>query len=164
MNSFNLDGSGYAEVADEDSINPTTEITIQCWIQSNTETDKGLVAKWVSTTKDYMLYKTTNKFSLYIGTTPLQSGTLPSSGWVNIAGTYNGSTMKTFINGVESTTQAKTGAIPNNDNVLEIGRYAENNIYSYSERISDVLLYDTALDANEILNNYNAGLSAHTNN
>ena len=163
LNSFNLDGSGYAEVADEDSINPTTEITIQCWIQSNTETDKGLVAKWVSTTKDYMLYKTTNKFSLYIGTTPLQSGTLPSSGWVNIAGTYNGSTMKTFINGVESTTQAKTGAIPNNDNVLEIGRYAENNIYSYSERISDVLLYDTALDANEILNNYNAGLSAHTN-
>ena len=163
LNSFNLDGSGYAEVADEDSINPTTEITIQCWIQSNTETDKGLVAKWVSTTKDYMLYKTTNKFSLYIGTTPLQSGTLPSSGWVNIAGTYNGSTMKTFINGVESTTQAKTGAIPNNDNVLEIGRYAENNIYSYSERISDVLLYDTALDANEIENNYNAGLSAHTN-
>ena len=163
LNSFNLDGSGYAEVADEDSINPTTEITIQCWIQSNTETDKGLVAKWVSTTKDYMLYKTTNKFSLYIGTTPLQSGTLPSSGWVNIAGTYNGSTMKTFINGVESTTQAKTGAIPNNDNVLEIGRYAENNTYCYSERISDVLLYDTALDANEILNNYNAGLSAHTN-
>ena len=163
LNSFNLDGSGYAEVADDTDINPTTEITIQCWIQSNTENDKGLVAKWIGTKKDYMLYKTTNKFSLYIGTTLLESGTLPSSGWVNIAGTYNGSTMKTFINGVESTTQAKTGAIPNNDNVLEIGRYAENNTYCYSERISDVLLYDTALDANEILNNYNAGLSAHTN-
>ena len=87
---FNLDGSGYAEVADDASINPTTEITIQCWIKYNTDNDKGLVAKWTGTKKDYMLYKKTNKFVLYIGTTPLESGTLPSSGWVNIAYcTYN---------------------------------------------------------------------------
>ena len=71
--------------------------------------------------------------------------------------------MKTFINGVESTSASLTGAIPNNTNVLEIGRYDENSLSSYSERISDVLLYDTALDADEIKNNYNAGLSAHTN-
>jgi hypothetical protein len=161
--SLNLNGSGYAEVADDASINPTTEITIQCWIFSNTETDKGLVAKWKSGTRDYMLYKTTNNFRIYIGSQNETSGTIPSTGWVNIAGTYDGSNLKTFINGELSTTKSASGFIPNNTNVLEIGRYAENSTYCYSERISDVLLYDTALDADEIKNNYKAGLSAHSN-
>ena len=161
--SLNLTGKGYAEVADSASINPISAITIQCWIKSNTETDKGIIAKWVDPTKDYMLYKLADTFRLYIGTNFVTSGTIPTTGWLNIAGTYDGSNMKTFINGVESTSASLTGAIPNNTNVLEIGRYDENSLSSYSERISDVLLYDTALDADEIKNNYNAGLSAHTN-
>ena len=164
LNSFNLDGSGYAEVADDDSINPTTEITVQCWIQSNTESDRGLVAKWKNpSAKDYMLYKLESNFRFYIGVNFGTSDTIPTSGWVNIAGTYDGSNIKTYINGTLSTTTALTGLIPNNSNTLDIGRYNEVNGTPYSERISDVLLYDIALDADEVENNYNAGLSAHTN-
>ena len=163
LNSFNLDGSGYAEVADDASVNPTTEITVQCWIQFNSENDKGLVGKWKNPTYDYMLYKRTDSFSFYINTTSGTSNTISSSGWVNLAATYDGSNIKTYINGDLSTTTSHSGAIPNNTNVLEIGRFSENPSKSYSERISDVLLYDTALDADEIENNYNAGLSAHTN-
>ena len=163
LNSFNLDGSGYAEVADDASINPTTEITVQCWIQSNTEDDKGLVAKWASGAADYMLYKKTNTFRFLIGSQSGTSGTIPTTGWVNIAGTYDGTNIKTYINGNLSTTTSHTGSIPNNTNVLEVGRYEQSSSKCYSERISDVLLYDTALSATEIENNYNAGLSAHTN-
>jgi len=43
QSSLNLTGTGYAEVADSASVNPTSAITIQCWIFSNTENDKGLV-------------------------------------------------------------------------------------------------------------------------
>ena len=110
-----------------------------------------------------MLYKLTSNFRFYIGGNFGQSDTIPTSGWVNIAGTYDGSNIKTYINGVLSTTTVLTGSIPNNSNTLDIGRYNEANGTPYSERISDVLLYDTALDADEIENNYNAGLSAHTN-
>ena len=163
LNSLNLDGSGYAEVADDASINPTTEITVQCWIQSNTEDDKGLVAKWASGAADYMLYKKTNTFRFLIGSQSGTSGTIPTTGWVNIAGTYDGTNIKTYINGNLSTTTSHTGSIPNNTNVLEVGRYEQSSSKCYSERISDVLLYDTALSATEIENNYNAGLSAHTN-
>jgi len=163
LNSLNLDGSGYAEVANDASINPTTEITVQCWIQFNSENDKGLVGKWKNPQYDYMLYKRTDTFSFFIGTTSGTSGRISSSGWVNLAATYDGSNIKTYINGDLSTTTSHSKAIPNNTNVLEIGRFSENPSKSYSERISDVLLYDTALDADEIENNYNAGLSAHTN-
>jgi len=162
QSSLNLTGTGYAEVADSASINPSA-ITVQCWIFSNTENAKGLVAKWGNGLLDYMLYKTTNTFRFYISTSNKASGTIPTTGWVNIAGTYDGSNIKTFINGTLSTTKAETTAIPNNTNVLEVGRYGSNSSYTYSERIDDVKIYDRALSADEILQNYNAGLSAHTN-
>ena len=162
LNSLNLTGTGYGEVADSASINPSA-ITVQCWIFSNTENSKGLVAKWGNGLLDYMLFKTTNNFRFYISSSGLVSGTIPNTGWVNIAGTYDGSTRRTFINGLQSTTDSFTTTIPNNTNVLEVGRYGSNSTYSYSERIDDVKLYDRALTADEILQNYKAGLSAHTN-
>ena len=163
LDSLNLTGTGYAEVADSPSINPTSAITVQCWIFSNTEDSKGLVAKWIQYNLDYMLFKTTNNFRFYIGNQPLTSGPIPTTGWVNIAGTYDGSNIKTFINGALSTTTAHTGAIPNSTNNLEIGRYFENNGNIYSERIGDVLLYCKALSEEEIKNNYLLGLPAHPN-
>ncbi|CAI8291996.1 MAG: Uncharacterised protein [Cryomorphaceae bacterium] len=156
---FNLDGSGYAEVADDSTVNPTTAITVQCWIQSNTESNKGLVAKWTNAEKDYMLLKTTSKFKFYIGANNGESGTIPTSGWVNIAGTYDGANIKTYINGVLSTTTSTTGSIPNSTNILDIGRY--NNSQYYSERIDEVMVYNRALYQKEIDNNYKIGLSKH---
>jgi len=156
---FNLDGSGYGEVADDSTVNPTTAITVQCWIQSNTESNKGLVAKWTNAEKDYMLLKTTSKFKFYIGANNGESGTIPTSGWVNIAGTYDGANIKTYINGVLSTTTSTTGSIPNSTNILDIGRY--NNSQYYSERIDEVMVYNRALSQKEIDNNYKIGLSKH---
>jgi len=157
---FNLDGSGYGEVADDSTVNPTTAITVQCWIQSNTESNKGLVAKWTNAEKDYMLLKTTSKFKFYIGANNGESGTIPTSGWVNIAGTYDGANIKTYIDGVLSTTTPTTGSIPNSTNILDIGRY--NNSQYYSERIDEVMVYNIALTQKEITNNYKAGLSKHS--
>ena len=164
LNSLNLTGTGYGEVADDDSINPTDAITIQCWIKSNTEGNKGLVGKFNSSKKDYLFLKQSTKIKFQIGDSDfLESGTIAQSGWINVAGTYDKSNIKTFINGVESTTASLTVAISNKTNVLEIGRYNNNNSYAYSERIDDVKIYDRALTADEILQNYNAGTSAHTN-
>ena len=158
---FNLDGSGYAEVADDSTVNPTAAMTLQCWIQSNTESNKGLVAKWTNAEKDYMLLKTTSNFKFYIGANNGESGTIPTSGWVNIAGTYDGANIKTYIDGVLSTTTPTTGSIPNSTNILDIGRY--NNSQYYSERIDEVMVYNIALTQKEITNNYNVGLSKHQN-
>ena len=163
LNSLNLTGTGYGEVADSASINPTSAITIQCWIKSNTENDKGLVAKWKSGATDYMLYKTSTSFRFYIGTDFLTSGIISNTVWLNIAGTYDGSSIKTFINGVQSSTSSLTGSIPNGVGPLEIGRYNQQSNKTYSERIDDVKIYDRALTADEILQNYKAGESAHTN-
>ena len=162
LDSLNLTGTGYGEVTDSASINPSA-ITIQCWIFGNTEENRGIVSKFNNPSpRDYLLYKhISNGFRLYIGSIYATSGTIPTTGWINIAATYDGSNIKTFINGELSTTTVTTVAIPNNTNVLEIGRYDGNSVTAYSERIDDVKLYDRALTTDEVEQNYKAGLSTH---
>ncbi len=162
--SFNLDGSGYATVADDNSINPTDAITVECWIYwTDAVTDKGIVAKWISSGgKDYMLYKQlSTKFAFYIGSTPLTCTTALSNGWNHIAGTYDKTNIKVYLNGDSDGTQAHTSAITNTTQVLDIGRYENSVAKSYSERIDDVRIYNRALSPDEIEQNYKAGLNQH---
>jgi len=162
--SLNLDGSGYAQVADDNSINPTNAITVECWIYwTDAVIDKGIVAKWISSGgQDYMLYKQlATKFAFYIGSTPLACTTALSNGWNHIAGTYDKTNIKVYLNGDLDGTQAHTSAIPNTTQVLDIGRYENSVAKSYSERIDDVRIYDRALSADEIEQNYKAGLNQH---
>lgn len=172
---FNLDGTGYAEVLDDASINPTNEITLGCWVYLDSKSDKGIVAKWSAGELDYMLYKhTATTIKFYVGSDDLTHYATPTSGWVYIVGTYDGSNMKTYTlrtddvdsNGdinIRTTTRSRTGAIPNNSNNLEIGRYYENQSFSYSEKIDSVILYDVALEQAEVIQNFNATKSGHNN-
>jgi hypothetical protein len=162
--SLNLDGSGYAEVADSTTINPTNAITVECWVYWDASSDSGLVAKWTSgINQDYMLYKqSATKFDFYIGAQNKRCNTALSNGWNHIVGTYDKTNMKVYLNGDLDATLAHTSAIPNTVQVLEIGRYNNQASFSYSERIDDARLYDIALSAEEVEQNYNAGLPAHT--
>ncbi len=162
--SLNLDGSGYAEVADSTSINPTDAITVECWVYWDASSDSGLVAKWTSgINQDYMLYKqSATQFDFYIGAQNKRCNTALSNGWNHIVGTYDKTNMKVYLNGVIDGALAHTSAIPNTVQVLEIGRYNNQASFSYSERIDDARLYGIALSAEEVEQNYNAGLPAHT--
>jgi len=162
---FNLDGSGYAEVADSTSLNITTAITLAAWVKWSDINDKGIVTRWTGSNLDFMLYKksTSNSstFAMYIGSTSLTSSTIAGTGWVYIVGTYDGVNIKTYIDGSLDNTLAHTGAIPYHSDTVDIGRYGDSSS-SYDNVIDDILIYDDALTATEILNNYNVGLPTHS--
>jgi hypothetical protein len=160
--SLNLDGSGYAEVADADSINPTDAITVECWIYwTDASSDKGIVTKRTSNS-DYMLYQaTTTKFAFYIGATSKSNTTVLSNGWNHIVGTYDKTNIKLYLNGDLDGTLAHTSAIPTSTDALQIGRYNNNSSKSYSERIDDVRIYDRVLSLDEVKQNHKAGLNKH---
>ena len=140
LNSFNLDGSGYAEVANSTSLSISNG-TLQFWLKT-TDTDftilQGAVAKE------------------YIGRTN-------NNAWSN-GGT---ATISTFIDNAVSSSQP----LYDNDwhfytfTGIDINLWTEFSIgnETFDGLISDVLIYDGVLTSNQIKNNYNAGLSAHTN-
>jgi len=140
LNSFNLDGTGYAKVDDSTSLGITNG-TLQFWLKTsdtNFTILEGAVAKE------------------YIGRTN-------NNAWSN-GGT---ATINTFIDNAVSSSQ------PLYDNDWHFYTFTGININLWTEfsigtetldgLISDVLIYDTVLTSTEIENNYNAGLSAHTN-
>jgi hypothetical protein len=75
--------------------------------------------------------------------------------WYNVVGTYDGSNMRIYINGVLKNTRAQTGTLGTNSETAKIGTYQGTN-YNLTGRISNVYIYNRTLSAQEILQNYNA--------
>ena len=79
-----------------------------------------------------------------------------TNNWANISITYNPPTLSFYLNGVNQSTQTVIGT-PNVTNTnLEIGRYGALSQYYYSGSIANIQIYNRALTAQEILQNYNA--------
>ncbi len=164
LNSFNLDGSGYASVANSNSIKPTSALSIECWIKTP---DVSSASKYISDAEvgatRFFLMQVGSKARFKIATTEIDSATnLTNNSWHYIAGTWDGTTMKLYVDEDTPVTVSKSGAITYDGDDLFIGSRLGTGEY-FDGLISDVRLYDRALTSYEVKNNYNAGLSAHTN-
>jgi hypothetical protein len=94
------------------------------------------------------------RFQLRTGTSTTTltaaSGNLPVNTWYHAVATYNGSTMRLYLNGVEVGSVAKTGATATSASVpVSIGRSPEGSNYAHGA-IDDVRIYDRALAAGEV--------------
>jgi len=164
LNSFNLDGSGYSSVANNSSIKPTSALSIECWIKTP---DVSSASKYISDADvgatRFFLMQVGSKARFKIATTEIDSAAnLTDNTWHYIAGTWNGSTMTLYVDEETPVTISKSGTITYDTDDLFIGSRLGTGEY-FDGLISDVRLYDRALTSDEVENNYNAGLSAHTN-
>jgi len=165
---FNLDGIGHAEVADDASLDVTSAVTLECWVKWNTENEKGLIAKWggSNSVRSFLMQKVTNGVAFYLrlGSSNVQADSASFTGtgaWKHIACTHDGSTQTIYINGsVSGTPASNSGNIQATTRDVEIGRY--NAEKQYGDIIDEARIYDRALSATEVLNNYKVGLSKHS--
>lgn len=85
------------------------------------------------------------------------NGQIPRNAWSYIVGTYDGTTSRAYVNGVEVWSSALTGTI--NDGTYYIGAYGgapADGTHNFAGKISNAQIYNRALSAAEIKNNYNA--------
>ncbi len=75
--------------------------------------------------------------------------------WYYVVGTYDGSNMKIYVNGVLKNTKAQAGALGTNSFSAKIGTYEGTN-YNLTGRIGIVQIYNRALSADEVSQNFNA--------
>ena len=82
--------------------------------------------------------------------------TLNTGTTYHIVATYNGSTMRLYVNGAEvGTGRAKTGNMRNSAQPLRIGAFSSADYWDGA--IDEAAVYSTALPAATILAHYNAG-------
>ncbi|PIW91613.1 MAG: hypothetical protein COZ91_00770 [Candidatus Nealsonbacteria bacterium CG_4_8_14_3_um_filter_39_7] len=81
--------------------------------------------------------------------------------WYHIVGRWDGTDMRLFANGVDiGNPVSLTGSILTTTNTLKIGKHYSLASY-FNGLIDEVRIYNRALTAGEVLNNYYAGRSAH---
>jgi hypothetical protein len=74
----------------------------------------------------------------------------------HVAGTYDGTTMRLYLNGVQVATTALTGAVTQNTNTLTIGSWDGSSEFLRGS-IDEVAVYGTALSAARIAAHNTAG-------
>jgi len=77
--------------------------------------------------------------------------------WLFIVGTYDGSTMKLYIDGSLANTQSITGLLNSNDDALLIGTRLKLRSDTFNGKIDDIRIYNRALSAREVQTLYAAG-------
>lgn len=141
------------------SFNPTDVITVEAMINADTWRTSTFEGSIVATDGDvgfgkgYALRCGNNgnlSFVLCIGgawieaqttTNPMSTGT-----WYHVAGVYNGSTIKLYINGTQVASTNITGAIVASTNNFEIGRGPQWTDRYFDGKIDEVRLWHAALD------------------
>ena len=175
LNSFNLDGTGYAEVADDTDLDfGTGDFTLECWAKYdfldqssswNVLVSNGSISS--SGGSGFSLASSISSFSIRLnaGTAVTKSfGTdnMTVGNWYHLVVTREGTSLKTYRDTSLKNSSTIISVDVDTSLPVRIGRDTNTDRF-YQNLISDVRLYDRALTSDEIEDNYNAGLSAHTN-
>ena len=173
LNSFNLDGSGYADAGANNIA--SDYFTVDAWVYKVSNSQAAIFNTAESSTPfegtDCYISSTGEIGTFADNGFRYSSTTIQLNQWNYIAWKFyknsSNGTIKASLNG-EAFFDIFTGDTGSsnllvNDGKIQIGRY-QGDLNYWDGLISDVRLYDRALTSDEVENNYNAGLSAHTNN
>jgi len=159
----------YVSVSDSDSLDITNQLTIDLWVKPQTTqstTYPILVEKSpVNTIYELILdnggYHAFGKYVFYFdgGTGRVISTTNWNTGqWAHIAVTYDGSYVKMYVNGVLESSTPYTSPILTSTDPLLLGD-SSGHANSYAGLIDEVAIYNRALTAEEIQQQYQNGLN-----
>ena len=171
-----LDGTGdYVSVPNHNSLNITQEITISAWIKAKTwETQNWegtIVGKdsWEDGDSHGYVLRTGDSGRLTLVISNVSSAAWPfamtdqlmSTGvWYHIAGTFNGTHIKAFINGeVKQTTIIAGTTMETSVYPVEIGRSPYDNTRIFDGTIDEVRIWNRSLSAAEIYQEYASNLN-----
>jgi fibronectin type 3 domain-containing protein len=166
--SFN-GASSRVEINDANSLDLTTGMTIGAWVNPTTLSGwRTVILKEISGGLAYGLYAYDNapRPAAYINTgsgelAALGTAGIPLNTWSHLAATYDGTTLRLFVNGSQVGSRAVSGAIRVSTNPLRIGGNAIWGEY-FNGVIDEVRIYNRALSQLEIQTDMNTPLAAGT--
>jgi fibronectin type 3 domain-containing protein len=154
--SFN-GSSSWVSVADSSSLDLTSAMTLEAWVKPTTTSGwRTAVVKERSGGLVYGMYASTNtgvpEAEVDIGGTTrsiVGPSALPTGSWSHLAATYDGTTLRLYVNGAQVAQLAVSGSIQTSTSALRMGG---NGVWG--ERLSGVIdevrVYNRALSATQI--------------
>jgi hypothetical protein len=145
----------WVTVADGASLDLTTGMTLEAWVYPTAAADGTVIAKESADGVVYALYSSDNAPVpvAYVDAggyrTVAGTSTLPLSAWSHLAATYDGTTLRLFVNGTLVSNSVVGSAILTSGGALRIGGNSLWGEY-FQGRIDEVRIYNRALTAAEI--------------
>jgi hypothetical protein len=167
--SFSFNGSNNYFTISSFANKPTTAITCEAWIRPTKATLSGTIrGAAISATNSMYLgiidsidgglnhalhwANQTSNSRLYSWI-----GSVPNNGWSHIVGTYDGTTTRAYLNGVQVYSEAQSGTI--SDTTYVLGTYGQglaDGVHNFHGSLPLSRIYNRALTAAEVLQNFNA--------
>lgn len=159
-----FDGDGdRVTVFSDPSLEGFSAMTVSVWFYARANADSG-GSRFISKSNgasgdDYgLLMRPGNQpeFALRDKATIKTTTVISLNTWYHLAGTYNGSTMKIYLNGVEENSTAANGAITDNNGVLSFGGHGTTpSTRELDGLLDDARIYNRAINAAEVSELYN---------
>jgi hypothetical protein len=156
-----FNGAGFVTIPGSTSLNLTTAMTLEAWVYPAVTPSSWstVLLKEQPGALVYVLYagSSANRPYVYFNAATDSSGekgtvgstALPLNTWSHLAGTYDGATLRLYVNGVLAASQPYTGSIITSSGALRLGGNAVWGEY-FTGRIDEVRIYNRALSQSEI--------------
>ncbi|NTV30966.1 DUF2341 domain-containing protein [candidate division WWE3 bacterium] len=167
-----FDGTGdYISAADNSIFDLTNQITIEAWARyTGSQYNNGgtVVSRGSGNSNVHHFYiSKPNGFDIWDFSLTNSTGTeayltgpsMSYNQWYHLAGTWNGSTVKFYVNGVLVDTDTLSGSFANTANPFLIGSgesFTDPSVFSYEGSVDDVRLYNYPRTATQIIQDMNA--------
>jgi len=154
-----FDGRTSAAAPDSASLDPTTGLTLEAWVNPTALTDAPLIYKADGRYSLYLYYGTPGA-QLNVTTSGEVDGTSPlaTNVWTHLATTYDGTTQNLFVNGVLVATQPQTGAITSQGQPATSLLLGTDTYWDFfSGAMDGVRIYNYALSQAQIQSDMQAG-------
>jgi N,N-dimethylformamidase beta subunit-like protein/concanavalin A-like lectin/glucanase superfamily protein/galactose oxidase-like protein/Big-like domain-containing protein/Kelch motif protein len=158
-NALSFNGTNaWVTIADAADLDLTNGMTLEAWVKPSALSgwNSVVMKEGTATTMSYTLYANDGNpwpsGTVHIGTLDREVvGTAPVAlgVWTHLAATYDGATLRLYVNGVQVGSRAQTGSIAVSTRALRIGGNAVWGEY-FNGLIDDVRVYNRALSAAEI--------------
>jgi hypothetical protein len=144
--------SSRVNIADSNSLDLTTGMTLEAWVRPTLTTNwRTVILKERTGGLAYALYSSNGPNpGTFISTSggsdlgPMANSALVANTWSHIAGTYDGSQVRLYVNGVLAGSQAVTGNILTSTGALRIGGNAVWGSEYFAGLIDEVRIYNNA--------------------
>lgn len=141
----------------------TSTPTVEVWIKTNSTNQNGFWFEKGAVNTQYSLFQENTSIAWRhqingVGLTTLYTSTSPyinTSNWFHVVGTYSSGSRKLYVNGVLVNSDTQTGSVATNTSGMFMGEYGGGG-YRYNGQIAMVKVYNRALLASEVLQNFNA--------
>jgi len=159
---FESTNEDHIEIGDVPALNIIgDEVSLSAWIRAESFTSEmKILAKWSDSPAKFsyllsadgagnnkvLFAVNTSSTTSIIGTTSMSTGQ-----WFHLAGTYDGATIRAYLNGIEENSTSKTGNISSNTAPVRIGvGSGATDEQPFDGDIGHCAIWDVGLSASEI--------------